>query len=88
MANRYWVGGTGNWNNTARWSESSGGAGGATVPGASDVAYVDAASLSATSTITINVAASVTSLIITGLDNLLNLTLSANLTCSTLFQCD
>ena len=88
MANRYWVGGTGNWNDTAKWSDSSGGAGGQSVPGVSDVAYIDAASLSATSTITINATASVVSLIITGLDNLLNLTLSANLTCSTLFQCN
>ena len=29
MANRFWVGGTGNWSDTARWSTTSGGAGGA-----------------------------------------------------------
>ena len=34
MANRYWVGGTANWDNTAgtKWSTTSGGAGGASVP--------------------------------------------------------
>jgi hypothetical protein len=34
MADRYWVGGTGTWSstNTANWSTSSGGAGGASVP--------------------------------------------------------
>ena len=26
---RYWVGGTGNWDDTANWSTSSGGSGGA-----------------------------------------------------------
>src|ERR1051326_3490735 len=39
-ANRFWVG-TGantNWNNTANWSTTSGGAGGASVPTSSDVA--------------------------------------------------
>jgi hypothetical protein len=29
---RYWVGGTGNWNDTTYWSTSSGGAGGADLP--------------------------------------------------------
>ena len=33
MANRYWVGGTGNWDaTTTNWSASSGGAGGASSP--------------------------------------------------------
>jgi hypothetical protein len=36
MAARYWVGGTGGWTDTARWSTTSGGAGGASVPTASD----------------------------------------------------
>lgn len=44
MANRYWVGGTATWDavNTANWSASSGGASGASVPGAADVAFFDA----------------------------------------------
>jgi hypothetical protein len=46
MADRYWVGGTGTWNssNTANWSATSGGAGGASVPGGSDDVFFDSAS--------------------------------------------
>jgi hypothetical protein len=41
-AKRYWIKNTGaKWNNTANWSATSGGAGGASVPGASDTAYFD-----------------------------------------------
>jgi len=37
---RYWVGGTGNWSQTAHWSATSGGAGGCSVPnGASNVLF-------------------------------------------------
>jgi len=40
---RFWVSaGPGNWNNTANWSSFSGGVGGASVPGAADVAIFDA----------------------------------------------
>ena len=44
MANRYWVGGTGTWNTLSvlNWSLTSGGVGGATVPGAADVAIFNA----------------------------------------------
>jgi hypothetical protein len=42
MADRYWVGGTGSWNSTAKWSTTSGGASGASVPTASDNAIFDA----------------------------------------------
>lgn len=43
MADRYWVGGTGTWDssNTANWSASSGGAGGASVPTNLDFVYFD-----------------------------------------------
>lgn len=46
MAARYWVGGSGNWQagNTANWSATSGGAGGASVPTAADTANFNAAS--------------------------------------------
>jgi hypothetical protein len=46
MADRYWVGGTGTWSstNTANWSTSSGGAGGASVPTAADNVFFDAGS--------------------------------------------
>lgn len=44
MADRYWVGGTGTWDATAgtKWATTSGGTGGASVPGAADVAIFDA----------------------------------------------
>jgi len=46
MADRYWVGGTGSWSstNTANWSTSPGGAGGASVPTAADNVFFDAGS--------------------------------------------
>jgi hypothetical protein len=40
MADRYWIGGTGNWNDTAHWSATNGGAGGAVVPTSSDDVYI------------------------------------------------
>jgi hypothetical protein len=44
MADRYWVGGTATWNNTAgtKWATTSGGSGGASIPTASDDVYFDA----------------------------------------------
>ena len=36
MANRYWVGNGGNWSDTAHWSTTSGGSGGASVPTSTD----------------------------------------------------
>lgn len=44
MASRYWVGGTATWNATAgtKWAATSGGAGGQTVPTASDDVFFDA----------------------------------------------
>jgi gliding motility-associated-like protein len=38
----YWVGGSGTWNDPAHWSLSSGGAGGACIPTASDDVFFDA----------------------------------------------
>ncbi len=52
MADRYWVGGSGNWSDTARWSTTSGGSGGASVPSTSDSAFINGSS--GTPTITIN----------------------------------
>lgn len=53
MANRYWVGGTDTWNNNkgSKWATTSGGAGGASVPGAADAVFFDANSGSGTITI-------------------------------------
>lgn len=50
MANRYWVGGTGNWTDTAHWSDTSGGTGGFSVPTTSDDVYLDSNSGSGTIT--------------------------------------
>lgn len=46
MANRYWVGGAGTWNNstTTNWSSTSGGSSGASAPTSSDVVYFNASS--------------------------------------------
>lgn len=45
MANRYWVAGsTNNWSDTSNWSLTSGGAGGASVPGPSDDAIFNSSS--------------------------------------------
>jgi len=54
MANRYWVGGTGTWDSVTktRWSTSSGGSGGATVPTSADDVFIDANSGSGSYTIT------------------------------------
>lgn len=41
MATFYWVGGTGVWSNSAKWSLTSGGAGGAGVPTSTDDAVID-----------------------------------------------
>jgi hypothetical protein len=42
MATRYWVGGAGNWSSTTKWSTSSGGASGASVPISTDDVVFDA----------------------------------------------
>lgn len=46
MANRFWVGGTANWDGTAgtKWSATSGGAGGASVPTTADDVFFDGSS--------------------------------------------
>ena len=53
MANRFWVGGTGTWDttDTANWSATSGGAGGASVPTNADAAIFNANSGGGTVTI-------------------------------------
>jgi hypothetical protein len=53
MANRYWVGGTATWDNLAllKWSTTSGGVGGQTVPTSADTVFFDAASGANTVTI-------------------------------------
>lgn len=54
--NRYWVGNGGNASSTTKWSSSSGGSSGASVPLPQDTAYVDAASFSSGShTLTLDI---------------------------------
>ncbi len=48
---RYWVGGTGSWNDTAHWSTTSGGPSGASVPTSANTVIFDAASFSALGTV-------------------------------------
>lgn len=81
MAARYWVGGTGTWSstNTTNWSATSGGAGGASVPGPADSPRIDINSGTGTITFT-NSAVTVNAIVF----NTSNITLSLNaaLTCN------
>jgi hypothetical protein len=85
MASRFWVGGTGTWDasDTTHWSATSGGAGGASVPGSADTVTFNGSSGGGTVTVntTVNVQ-SITCGAFTGtLDfsvNNNNVTLSAN----------
>ncbi|RBL88664.1 Ig-like domain-containing protein [Chitinophaga flava] len=54
--NRYWIGGSGDWNDPSHWSASSGGPGGACVPTAIDNVFFDANSFTNGSS-TVSVAA-------------------------------
>lgn len=65
-ADRYWVGGTANWDGIAgsKWSATSGGAGGVSVPGGGDAVFFDGNSGSGT--VTISADASCASLNCTG----------------------
>ena len=78
MAARFWVGGTGTWDatTTANWSATSGGAGGASVPGAADDVTINTASI----TVTTNYNVSVISVTINA--SAATLSLGGTLTCS------
>ncbi len=67
-AGRFWVGGTGNWNDTAKWAGASNGAGGCAVPTSSDSITIDATSCPAACTITVNASASMASFTDSGFD--------------------
>ncbi|TIN41393.1 MAG: hypothetical protein E5Y10_22900 [Mesorhizobium sp.] len=62
MASRFWVGSTGTWDasDTTHWSAASGGAGGASVPGAADTVTFDANS--GGGTVTVNTTVTVISI--------------------------
>lgn len=70
MANRYWVGGTGDWSDTSNWSTTSGGSGGASVPTQSDDVFFDANSFSSSGqTVTISSVADCQGMDWTGVTN-------------------
>lgn len=58
MADRFWVGGTGNWSDTNHWSTSDGGTTGASVPTSADNAKFTNNSAAGTFTVTIDTAGS------------------------------
>ena len=62
----YWVGGTGNWNDTARWSLGSGGTGGEAIPRSIDTVIFDSASNATAYTATVNATSRFSSLTIAG----------------------
>ena len=62
----YWVGGTGNWSSTARWSTASGGAGGAAVPTSLDSVIFDSASNATAYTATVDTASRFSTLTVAG----------------------
>ena len=66
MANRYWVGGTANWDGTAgtKWALTSGGVGGQAVPTSADDVFFDASSGAVT--VTVSATANCRSLTCTG----------------------
>jgi hypothetical protein len=81
MANRFWVGGTGNWSdNLNHWSASTGGAANATLPGATDNVFFDASSFSgAGQIVTVDAAASCLSMDWTGATNSPTLAFGSNI---------
>lgn len=69
MAARYWVSANGDVNDTASWSTSSGGSGGASVPGASDEAIFDRGNVSALINVTTPTNATWGAITVRGSDN-------------------
>jgi hypothetical protein len=62
----YWVGGTGNWSNTARWSTTSGGTSGAAIPTSLDAVIFDSASNATAYTATVDATSRCNTLTIAG----------------------
>jgi hypothetical protein len=77
MTSRFWVGGTGTWDNstTTHWAATTGGAGGRTVPGNGDTVTFDASSGGGTVTVaaTINTGNTLVSITMTAFAGTLNL---------------
>jgi len=75
MADRYWVGGSGNWSSTTKWSTTSGGSSGASVPTAADNAIFNASSDSgAAITVTLTAASTCLNLTMSAIDQNLTFT--------------
>jgi hypothetical protein len=71
FAQRFWVSAIpSNWNNSANWSTTSGGAGGASVPGASDLVTFNASGLG---NCTLDVAANVAGITVNGYTGIINI---------------
>ena len=86
MAARSWVGGTGTWDstNTANWSATSGGAGGASVPGSADTPQFDGNSGTGTVTFT-NSGVTVGAVTFASTASRITLDLGAAFVCSSVF---
>jgi hypothetical protein len=79
----YWVGGTGNWSDTAKWSTSSGGSGGSAIPTSLDDVVFNSSSSSSSYTATINTSAKCNKLTIAGpASGTLTLAGSSNIACN------
>ncbi|WP_316176207.1 hypothetical protein [Bradyrhizobium sp. SZCCHNRI1073] len=78
MAARFWVGGTGTWDasDTTHWASSSGGAGGASVPGTSDDVTFDGSS--GGSTVTVNTTVTIVSLTLSAFTGTLDFSANNN----------
>ncbi len=84
MADRYWVGGTGTWDatSTANWSETSGGAGGASAPTSLDDVYFDSGSdIGANFTVTVGTDAVNKNVTTSDLDQIMTIAGSATWSC-------
>jgi hypothetical protein len=76
---RYWVGGTGNWSDTAHWSTSDGGTGGQAVPTSANNVYFSAGSFSSDgNAVILDVVANTNSLDFSTLDQTMTLTSTTN----------
>ena len=78
LIGKFWVGNSGNWNDTSHWSETNGGPGGASVPTSTNNAYFTADSFSTTSTVTVNIEAYCLSLNMSTVDQSVAFTLQNN----------
>lgn len=78
MAAFFWVGGSGTWDasDTTHWSTSSGGSGGASVPGSSDTATFD--DMSGAGTVTVNTNVNIATLITSNFTGTLDFSVNNN----------